>query len=134
MSTFERTQLPEGPSFVDMCLIESETFDMLYINDMNANLRPASMTSALKTSATLIASDNSELLKFVNPTKCVSVPEGCYSYCRDTCFRTMRFEVAGLASWKVKLCIQGQPSVCVLYKAGRRFEADGRDGDRFDPP
>lgn len=117
--------MPEGPSLVDMCLVDTATFDMLYINDMNADFRPASMNFALGTSATLIASDNNELLKFVNPSKCVLVPEGCYSYCRDTCFRTLRFEILGLASWKVKLCLQGSaPSLCVLYKAGRRGGAE----------
>jgi hypothetical protein len=121
MSTFEHIHMPEGPSLVDMCLINSATFDMLYFNDINADFRPPSMKIASTTSATLIASDNNELLKFVNPSKCVSVPEGCYSYCRDTCFRTLRFEILGLASWRVKLCLQdSSPSLCVMYKAGRR--------------
>ena len=125
MTTFEKIKLPDGPSLVDMCLIESSTFDMLYINDLNANFRPSTMSVASTSSATLVASDNNELLKFVVPSKCVYVAEGCYSYCRDTCFRTIRFEFEGLSSWKLKLCSQGSsPLVCVLYKAGRRSGSD----------
>jgi hypothetical protein len=120
----KQIKLLEGPSLVDMCIIGSTTFDMLYLNDLNSNFRPASM-SVPSTSSTLIASDNNELLKFVNPSKCVNVAEGCYSYCRDTCFRTIRVQVVGLSSWKLKLCIQGSsPSLCVLYKAGRRGGTD----------
>lgn len=125
MSTFDRIQLPEGLPLIDMCLIESSTFDMLYINDLKSSLRPASMNVASTVSSTLIASDNNELLKFIHPSKCVSVPAGCYSYCRDTCFRTVRVQIPAQSSWKLKLCAQGvTPAVCVLYKLGRRGAGD----------
>lgn len=124
MTTFKQIKLPEGPSLVDMCIIGSSTFDMLYLNDLNANFRPATMSATSTSAATLIASDNNELLKFVNPSRCVNVVEGCYSYCRDTCFRTIRVQLEGLSSWKLKLCSQGSsPTVCVLYKAGRRADS-----------
>jgi hypothetical protein len=123
MSTFDHIKLPEGPALVDMCLIDSTDFDMLYINDLNGNFRPSTMTVVSTGPATLIASDNNELLKFVNTVKCVSVSLGCYTYCRDTCFRTLRVEVTGTkqATWKLKVCVRGiSPAKCVYYKAGRR--------------
>lgn len=125
ISALDKIQLPEGLPLIDMCLIESSTFDMLYINDLKSSLRPASMNVASTVSSTLIASDNNELLKFVQPSKCVSVPEGCYSYCRDTCFRTVRVKMPAQSSWKLKLCAQGvTPAACVLYKLGRRGGGD----------
>ena len=124
MTTMKQIKLPEGPQLVDMCIVGSSTFDMIYLNDLNANFRPTTM-SATSSAATLIASDNNELLKFVSPSKCVNVAEGCYSYCRDTCFRTIRVQLIGQSSWKLKLCTQGSsPSLCVLYKAGRRGSGD----------
>jgi hypothetical protein len=123
MSTFDSVSLPEGPAFIDMCLINENAFDMLYINDLNGNFRPSNMNVVSTAPAALIASDNNELVKFVNPSKCVSVPTGCYMYCRDTCFRTLRIEIQGpqQATWKLRVCVENiTPSKCVFYKAGRR--------------
>lgn len=107
-----------------MCLINQGPFDMLYINDLNGNFHPTNNGNGLP--GTLVASDSNVLLKFVTPTsKCTSVSAGCYSYCRDTCFRTLRVEVSGTSqsTWKLKVCVRGTtPQVCVLYKAGRRAD------------
>lgn len=123
MSTFDNINLPDGPPNIDMCLIESSTFDMLYVNDLNGNFRPSTMTTTSTGPATLIASDNNELLKFVDQRKCVYVSTGCYWYCRDTCFRSLRVDVVGPGqdNYKLKVCVQNvTPEKCTYYRAGRR--------------
>jgi hypothetical protein len=106
-----------------MCLINGNTFDMMYINDLTANFRPSTVTAVSSGSATLLASDNNELLKFLDQRKCVSVPTGCYSYCRDTCFRTLRVSVTGAnaPNYKLKVCVRNSsPENCILYRGGAR--------------
>jgi hypothetical protein len=127
MSTFQNIKLPDGPPIIDMCVINNPEFDMIYINDLNANMRPTSMTVATTGAATIIASENNELLKFVDTRLCVAVPSGCYSYCRDTCFRSLRVQVTGsnVARYKLKVCVRGSsPANCILFKAGSRAGTD----------
>ena len=127
MSTFQNIQLPDGPPIIDMCIINNPEFEMIYINDLNTNLRPSSMTGITTGSATIIASENNELLKFVDTGKCVAVPSGCYSYCRDTCFRSLRLQVTGrnVARYQLQVCVRGSsPANCIRFKAGSRAGTD----------
>jgi hypothetical protein len=127
MSTFQNIKLPNGPAIIDMCIINNPEFDMMYINDLNGDMRPNSMTVSSTAAATIIASENNELLKFVDTRKCVAVPTGCYSYCRDTCFRSLRVQVTGpnVARYKMQVCVRGSsPANCILFKAGSRAGTD----------
>lgn len=122
MTTFKNTRLVGGAPLVDMCIINDDTFDMLYVNDLNGNFHPTNNGNGVP--GTLVANDNNQLLKFVIPTsKCTSVPSGCYSYCRDTCFRTLRINVDDYTQtgYKLKVCIRGvTPQVCTTFNGGRR--------------
>lgn len=59
---------------------------------------------------------------FANHTKCTAVAAGCYSYCRDTCFRSVRYEVdaAASAGLTLKVCRLGHGKTCAYFAGGLR--------------
>jgi hypothetical protein len=117
---FEKIQLADGADTINMCIIKETDFDFLYLIDLDGSFRPnPSVAPAL---STLVASDNNEHLRFVDGRKCTENTPGCYSYCRDTCFRSMRYYVEGKgqAHYKLKVCKRNDHSICTLFKGGRR--------------
>lgn len=123
-TSFKNIALPDGAESIDMCIVESEDVNMAYIVDVDGNLRPKSVSTTGP--STLLASDGGQLLKFVDTTKCTDVAVGCYSYCQETCFRSVRYTVtgAGQENYRLKVCLQGDNSQCTLFTGGRR----GNDG------
>jgi hypothetical protein len=119
-TSFKGMKLQDGAERIDMCLIEQQDFKMLYIIDLDGTLRPSTVTT--QGPSTLVASDNRELLKFVNTAKCTDVNVGCYQYCADTCFRSMRYSVTGAdqANYQLKVCLRNDQSKCSLFSGGRR--------------
>jgi hypothetical protein len=55
-------------------------------------------------------------------TKCTYVDSGCYNYCQDTCFRSVRYsyEGPGQANLMLKVCKIGESSQCSSFPGGRR--------------
>jgi hypothetical protein len=122
-----------------MCVVTLPEYDMLYLIDIDGSFRPDQ--SLAPTVSSLVASDNHMHLTFLDGTKCVDNLVGCYSYCRDTCFRSMRYYVEGpgQSSYKLKVCSRNSPSKCSLFKGGRRgnsgpheFTAHLPDGQSYD--
>jgi hypothetical protein len=113
-------QLADGPNSINMCLINSTEYDLLYLIDLDGSFRPnPSITPSV---STLVASDNRMHMTFVDATKCIDNTFGCYSYCQDTCFRSMRYYAkgSGQESYKVKVCSRNDHSRCSFFKGGRR--------------
>jgi hypothetical protein len=132
-------QLADGLASINMCVINLPEFNFLYMIDLDGSFRPNK--AATPTISTLVASDNREHLKFLDPTKCTDNTEGCYSYCQNTCFRSMHYYVEGpgQASYKLKVCSRTDHSRCTLFKGGRRdttgpheFTAHLPSGGRYD--
>jgi hypothetical protein len=122
-----------------MCVVNSPLYDMVYLIDLDGSLRPN--PSMARTVSSLVASDNRMHMTFVNGAKCTDNTLGCYSYCQDTCFRSMRYYVEGpgQASYKLKVCSRNNHSKCSLFKGGRRgtsgpheFTAHLPDGQYYD--
>jgi hypothetical protein len=103
-----------------MCIIQEQEFDMVYINDSDGSMRPSTVTTVAPSS--LLASDNQVLSAFLDRSKCTDVPSGCYQYCTNTCYRSMRYSATGTnsATDKLKVCQRDDHSKCVLYKGGTR--------------
>ena len=114
-------QLADGLNSINMCVVNQVEYDLVYIIDLDGSFRPNKVV-APKVS-TLVASDNQMHLAFVDPLKCAANTVGCYSYCHDICFRSMRYYVEGpgQASYKLKVCSSSDPSRCSLFKGGRRY-------------
>lgn len=113
-------KLADGINSINMCVIDRIEYDFLYIIDLDGSFRP---NPAIAPSiSTLVASDNQTHLTFLDSSKCVDNTVGCYSFCHDTCFRSMRYEVEGPGqeNYKLKVCSRAAPSKCALFKGGRR--------------
>jgi parallel beta-helix repeat protein len=138
-TAFSGMQLADGLGSINMCIINLPEFDFLYMIDLDGSFRPNQ--SVTPTISTLVASDNHEHLKFLDPAKCSDNADGCYSYCQNTCFRSMHYYVQGVdqANYKLKVCSRTDHSRCTLFKGGRRetsgpheFTAHLPSGGRYD--
>jgi hypothetical protein len=103
-----------------MCLVQSPQFNMLYIIDSDGTMSPDAVITLGP--STLLASDDDKLLTFLDTTKCTAVPSGCYQYCKDACFRSVRYDVTGpdQGNYTLKVCNRYDLSTCAFFKGGRR--------------
>lgn len=138
-TAFENIKIADGLDSINMCVVSAPEYDMLYLIDLDGSFRPD--PSVAPTVSSLVASDNKAHLTFLDGSKCVDNVKGCYSYCRDTCFRSMRYYVegSGKAGYKLKVCSRSSRSKCTLFKGGRRetsgpyeFTAHLPDGQNYD--
>jgi hypothetical protein len=93
---------------------------MMYFIDLDGSLKPSQVSTAGP--ATLLGSSSGQLTTFVNPSKCTSVAAGCYSYCADVCFRSMRYEVTIIdkVNPMLKVCRRDNRSICTKFPGGQR--------------
>jgi hypothetical protein len=119
-TAFERIKLADGLNSINMCVVNDQLYDLVYIIDLDGSFRPSQAVAP--TVSSLVASDNRMHLTFLDSTKCVDNTVGCYSYCHGTCFRSMRYYVEGPGqeSYKLKVCSRSDHSRCSLFKGGRR--------------
>jgi hypothetical protein len=119
-SSFQGMNVRDGVESIDMCIVNRDDFKMVYIIDRDGTLSPKK--NSTQGPSTLVASDNRELLTFANTTKCTDVIKGCYQYCAETCFRSMRYSVTGNGqeSYQLKVCRRDDRSKCALFGGGRR--------------
>ena len=138
-TAFEKIKLADGLNSINMCVVTAREYEMLYLIDLDGSFRPDPSTAP--TVSSLVASDNRMHLTFLDGSKCVDNLTGCYSYCRDTCFRSMRYYVEGpgQSSYKLKVCSRNSRTKCSLFKGGRRdtsgpheFTAHLPDGQNYD--
>jgi hypothetical protein len=113
-------KLADGVNSISMCIIKDALFDLLYLIDLDGSFRPN--PSMARSISTVVASDNKMHTTFLDPNKCTDNAIGCYSYCENTCFRSMRYDVQGIdqANYKLKVCLRGDYTKCTLFKGGRR--------------
>jgi hypothetical protein len=127
-TSFEKMKNTDGADSINFCIVNQTAFESLYLIDLDGTLRPSSLVNTPRGASTLLANDNRQLDRFVSPTaaKCQSVPAGCYQYCPDTCFRSMRYEayINKPTNPKLKVCLRGNNSLCSLFPAGRRTTTD----------
>jgi len=115
-------------SQIDFCTIAEAGIDTAYLIDLDGSLSPPSVRT---TQIGTLLSNGDNMLKFTQRGKCTSVLEGCYTYCSNTCFRSVRFITAqnsGMGgSTKLKVCEKGNSKECVFFmNATRGGERDAR--------
>ena len=120
-SSFQEIRIHDGPASIDFCIVNEDEYTMVYTIDLDGSMKP---TIALQNTnaSTLVGSDDGRLLAFVDLSKCTKVEAGCYSYCSDTCFRSMRFEldVPFTEKYSLKVCLRDDHSNCTMFEGGRR--------------
>jgi hypothetical protein len=131
---FEGITYADGPDTINMCVINEVEYDFLYFIDLDGSFRPN--TSISPSISTLVASDNKEHTRFLDGVTCVDNAAGCYSYCPNVCFRSVRYVVTGpgQASYKLKVCRANDSSRCSLFKGGRRETSGPHEFTAHLPP
>jgi hypothetical protein len=96
---------------IDFCRADAAGIRDIYLIDLDGSLRPAG-SAATSGTATLI-SDEPNMLNFVDSSMC-TMQDNCYSYCRGTCFRTVRYQVEPAGSYQLKVCPRNSNSNCIF--------------------
>lgn len=107
-------------SQIDFCTIEEVGINTAYIIDRDGSLSPTSVST---TQIGTLLSNGDDMLKFTQSGKCKSMPEGCYTYCRNTCFRSVRFTTAQNkmgGGHRLKVCERGNSNRCAFFNGGTR--------------
>ena len=126
-TSFRRVTAVDGAISLNLCTAKAAGIDTVYLIDRDGSLRPPSVsTSSLAT----IISDGVQISKFVNATRCTSVTAGCYRYCQDTCFRSVRYEVDPSLSSKLmlKVCRVGHGATCSMFPGALRLNGNDSAG------
>jgi hypothetical protein len=112
-----------------LCLVQEDVFDTIYLIDLDGSLSPSTLLADRESPASLLASDNDTLLTFVDKSKCTYIPTGCYNYCQNTCFRSVRysFEGPGQENLSLKICKRDEPTLCSTFRGGRRGDEGPHD-------
>ena len=124
-TSFQGMRISDGPSSVDFCVVNEGEADMVYTIDLDGSMKPDSNVQTTGAS-TLVGSADGRLLEFVDTSKCTKIEAGCYSYCPDICFRSMRFllDVPQGQAYSLKVCLREDHSKCTTFNGGRRYEYD----------
>jgi len=125
-STFANTTLVDGPSTISFCKAESSGLTTIHFVDLDGSFSPPGVV--FPRGASTFMSNGSEILRFADPSKCTLMEVGCYTYCRDTCFRSVRYETPGTSmdGYRLKACKTSDSSNCSIFNGSRRGPNDPR--------
>jgi hypothetical protein len=82
----------EDMASLSFCDLVGTDIDTVYLVDLDGSLSPNGVVS---TTASVLLSNGPNIQKFVDPDKCAEMPKNCYTYCQDTCFQSIRYEIEG---------------------------------------
>ena len=124
-SSFSNIQLEDGPDTISFCKADEDDIKTIYYIDLDGSLSPA---SASPTEASTLLGSSPEVNRFVDPAKCTVMGGQCYSYCSDTCFRSVKYETmsTSMDNWELKACKTNDPGNCSRFQGGRRGAGDPR--------
>jgi hypothetical protein len=114
-----------GISKIDFCRADQAYVDDIYLTDLDGSLKPSTLSTV--TSPSSLVSLRPTMMTFLDMTKCTNVPGKCYTYCQDTCFRGIVFEVDPTTStnYMLKLCRASNPTMCIQVR-GHRTGSDSK--------
>jgi hypothetical protein len=116
---FQNITIAAKDKTVSFCDLATTDIQTVYLVDKDGDFAPSGVSPA---SASSLLSIGPNIQKFVDPSKCSTVDSGCYTYCRDTCFQSIRYEMEGptTANFAMKVCDVSKPSKCALFFGSRR--------------
>ena len=125
-STFQNIRLEDGVNKINFCLAEAAGIDTVHWMDLDGSFSPPN--AVRPTGVSTILSNGPDILRFVDSAKCTTNTIGCYSYCRDTCFRSVRYEIRGTAmdGYVLKACRKNDSQNCSIFHGARRGPTDPR--------
>jgi hypothetical protein len=94
----------------------------IYLTDLDGSLR--SPSDRIVGSPAALVSNNKDMLRFLDQTKCTANVDSCYNYCEDTCFRSFRFQIdtANTEDFVLKVCSKQDPNSCNQIKGHPKNE------------
>ena len=124
-SAFRNIKLQDASKSINFCEADRLGIDMVHFVDLDGSLRPPGVSP---TGASTLIGTSAEIHRFVDPAKCTPIDSGCYSYCADTCFRSVRYETSGtlMNGFVMKACKADDSSNCSTFQASRRGPTDPR--------
>lgn len=128
LTSFSNMFLEDGPNFVDFCWAASRDVESVYLIDMDGSLAPSSVSSS---GPSALVSDSPKMTTFVDPAQRTLIEDGCYQYCKETCFQTIRYEVdiTNSENLELKVCRRGDPTRCIQMQWSRRDNPGNPYGD-----
>jgi len=124
-TTFTDMNVEDGPAFIDFCTAQdSGILDCIYLMDLDGSLAPQSISTS---GPGALVSNGPKMLTFVDPDRCTEIVQGCYQYCRETCFQSIRYEVnpTGTENYKLKVCARGGPATaCIETTWSKRYNGN----------
>jgi hypothetical protein len=113
-TTFAKMSFEEGAQKINFCDANAMNITSFY-TDLDGSFNPTS--SKRSTHPATILSNVPTMLHFVDDKKCTEVLASCYSYCENTCFRSIRYDVdpAGTDDYLVRACSATDPRDCVDF-------------------
>lgn len=123
-SSFVDTAIENGTDPFDFCRALRAGIEDIYFVD-----RDGSFSGPLrdpKTGISVVVSDRPDMLQFVDPGKCTPNTRRCYTYCKNTCFRTVRFETDPSVAkfYRLKVCLDNDTNKCLLISGVRETQDD----------
>ena len=119
-TTLERVTVEEDVVPVDFCRADLRRIRDIYLLDLDGSLGPAGIPA---TSVATLVSSQQLMLQFVDLQKCTVNNIGCFQYCKDTCFRSVRYEVdPSFPIHLLNVCERDDPPNCVLVSGYYRTD------------
>jgi hypothetical protein len=122
---------------IDFCRGKSAGARDVYVSDTTGSL----LDGVASAPSTLMV-NSPELASFVNPSACTENAARCYTYCSNTCFRTVHYyvPVGQSRDYKLKVCDRKDASDCTVLSGyvhsnhpwPRRFAVHVPSGREYD--
>lgn len=124
-SAFRNVNLRDGSASINFCDADKLGITTAHFVDLDGSLRPPGVEP---NRASTLVGTSAELNRFVDSSKCTAIENRCYSYCADTCFRSIRYETPGttMNGFVLKACKANDSSSCSTFQASRRGPTDPR--------
>ena len=124
-SAFRNIQVQAGSESTSFCDADNMGIKMVHFVDLDGSLSPSGVSPK---GASALLGTSPEIHRFVDQAKCTAVESGCYSYCTDTCLRSIRYETSGTAMdrYVLKACKANDSSNCSTFHGSRRGPTDPR--------
>jgi len=124
-SSFSNIQLEDGADTISFCKADEGGINTVHFIDLDGSLSPDSVSP---TGPSTLLGSSPEIQRFVDPAKCTDMAGRCYSYCSDTCFRSIKYETMStdMDDWKLKACRKEDPFNCSIFQGARRSLGDPR--------
>ena len=129
-TAFSNMFVEDGAAFIDLCTAQaSGIMDSVYLMDLDGSLAPQSVTTS---GPGALVSNGPKMMTFVDPDQCTEIVQGCYQYCRETCFQSIRYEVdpTGTENYKLQVCERDGPATaCIEMTWSKRYNGNKPYGD-----